>query len=169
MHVIRKYLCYSAGLPKTVLYQNARWKKLIFHLIDSEKQELAPVTNWFYCMNHIFSGIDHSCAVQMSRGVHHIIDSGQSWEDKECFFPHYCRWILQAVKSFLYNISRYQEMLPHGWVNKMSKGFSCKPTTQLFIWFCGPSFIFTTSMSMDHSCFQLQLWNIDCLYCQCYY
>ena len=65
----------------------------IFHLIDSEKQELAPVTNWFHCMNHIFPSIDHQTRdVQTSRGVRHIMDSGQCWEDKACvFFPHYCR------------------------------------------------------------------------------
>lgn len=89
-----------------MLYQNPWWKRLffIFHQIDSEKEELAPVTNWFYCMNHIFSGIDHSSDVQTSRGVHHIIDSGQSWKDKACCFPHFCRWILHPVKSWIFTI-----------------------------------------------------------------
>lgn len=88
MHVIRKYLCYSSELAKIAQVWDAWWKRLffIFHQTDREKQELAPVTNWLYCMNHIFPAIDQPSYVQTSRGVHHITDSGQSCKNKACFF-----------------------------------------------------------------------------------
>lgn len=139
----------------------------IFHLIDSKKQELAPVTNCFYCMNHILSGIDQSSDVQMSRGVHHIIDSAQSWEDKAAFFfPHYCRWMPHPAKSRIFTIFlSVRKCCPVVVRRKCQRGLAVSQRRGS-VRICGPSYSFTTSMSIDHRCCQPQLWSIDCSCCQ---
>ncbi len=135
----------------------------IFEQIDSEKTQLVlPLwqigsTVWIIS----FSVIDHSSHVLTPRGVRHIKDSGQCWEDKASFFhitvgEYYIVWNPGSLQYFSVSGNVTPRLSEEN-----VEGLNRKPTTQLFIWICGPGYIFTTSMSIDHRC--CQLWSIDCL------
>lgn len=87
----RKYLCYSARAVKDSAIPECMMKADIFHFLfdwrwETETCPCDKFTGTTSTIWIIFSGIDHSRGVQTSRDVHHIIDSGQCWEDKACYF-----------------------------------------------------------------------------------
>ena len=91
MRARRKYLCYSARAVKDSAIPECMMKTDIFHFLfdwrwETESCPSDKFTGTTSPMWIIFSGIDHSRGVQTSRDVHHIIDSGQCWEDKACYF-----------------------------------------------------------------------------------